>query len=261
MRTKKIIRLTVAALLGLGLPAGAQDNEVAAYLPLAVGNTWTYSHDYYSLVYGEGSEEYPGMNEEGYSAYYDTIWANWETGPPFPRITIEVLRTEVIDGHTYYVISDVPENWPPAPPHFIAGKKLRWQGTHLMERTADGEKSVYRFDGATDAGYAIEPVAGDHTVAVRTSTHPVPIYDFRFRGHDIKGSARSCSFIKNYGIGLHGWAIYGIDHPVFFNDFRPLWAVLGGTRVEFEDAVTPTSTSSSSWGSVKQSFLAGENPR
>ena len=69
--------------------------------------------------------------------------------PKSPQFTITVERTEVIDGKTYYVISDMLTNWPPAPPHFIAGKKLRWEGSHLMERTADGEQAIFRFDGTT----------------------------------------------------------------------------------------------------------------
>ena len=59
-------------------------------------------------------------------------------------MTITVERTEVIDDKTYYVITGMPANWPPAPPHFIAGKKLRWEGTHLMERTSDGEHAIFR---------------------------------------------------------------------------------------------------------------------
>ena len=74
---------------------------------------------------------------------------------PAPQFTITVLNTEVIDGKTYYVLSDMPANWPPAPQHFIAGKKLRWEGTHLMERTADGEQAIFRFDGDNEA--AIHP--------------------------------------------------------------------------------------------------------
>ena len=60
--------------------------------------------------------------------------------PNSPSSPSRCRSTEVIDGKTYYVLSDMPANWPPAPPHFIAGKKLRWAGTHLMERTADGEQ-------------------------------------------------------------------------------------------------------------------------
>ena len=251
METKKRICLLLAALLSLSgvLPAAATDYQASDYLPLAVGNSWAYEHDYYDL-HADGG----GIPQ--YSAYWEQWPANDE---PFrlPEFTISVLNTEVIDGKTYYVISDMPANWPPPPPHFIAGKKLRWQGTHLMERTPDGEQSVYRFDGANEAGYEIPMVEGDHRVEVRTRTNPVAMYTFGFRGW-----TRSCLFIKNYGIGVCGWGISGTDHPVFENAVTTLWAVLGGTRVEIEDAITPTSTSSSSWGQVKQSFwAAGSNLR
>ena len=255
MATKKRIHLLLAALLSLSgvQPAAATDYQASDYLPLAVGNSWTYSHKFNDL--------FDNSIFDRYHAYYDTILANFETGPWPPRFTIEVLRTEIIDGKTYYVISDMPANWPPPPPHFIAGKKLRWQGTHLMERTADGEQAIFRFDGANEAGYAIPMVEGDHRVEVETRTDPVALYSFGFLGHDIEGS-RACLFIKNYGIVRCLWKIFGTDHPVFGNDVVSLWAVLGGTRVEFEDAITSTSSSSSSWGQVKQSFwAAGSNLR
>ena len=121
METKKRIRLLLAVLLSLSgvLPVAATDYEASDYLPLAVGNSWTYEHEYYDI----------GLSGGGlplYSAYLDQWPANDE---PFryPEVTISVLNMEVIDGKTYYVISDMPANWPPAPPHFIAGKKLRWE--------------------------------------------------------------------------------------------------------------------------------------
>ena len=73
-----------------------------------------------------------------------------------PNSRSQVLHTEVIDGKTYYVLSDMPANWPPAPPHFIAGKKLRWEGTRLMERTDEGEQAIFRFD-ATIRGLYLDP--------------------------------------------------------------------------------------------------------
>ena len=44
METKKRIRLILAALLSLSgvLPAAATDYQASDYLPLAVGNSWTY---------------------------------------------------------------------------------------------------------------------------------------------------------------------------------------------------------------------------
>ncbi len=263
METKKRIRLILAALLSLSgvLPAAATDYQASDYLPLAVGNSWTYRHVLYDIDgrYGDKIQ---------WSAYMDQ---------EFPQFTITVNRTEVIDGKTYYVLSDMPANWPPAPPHFIASKKLRWQGTRLMERTADGEQAIFRFDGTSEdytplsdpaygemnlyeTKYAIPTEEGDNQVKVEAyldSPLYAPSYSFRFLGNG-EGS-RSCSFRAGYGCSICAWSIFGEDHRVFGNRVKALRAVIGGTQVEYLDAVLiSTSTSSSSWGQIKQSLLAGE---
>ena len=48
VETKKRTCLLLAALLSLSgmLPAAATDYQAADYLPLAVGNSWTYEHIY-----------------------------------------------------------------------------------------------------------------------------------------------------------------------------------------------------------------------
>ena len=48
METKQRIRLILAALLSLSgvLPAVATDYQASDYLPLAVGNSWTYDHKF-----------------------------------------------------------------------------------------------------------------------------------------------------------------------------------------------------------------------
>ena len=240
METKKRIRLLWTALLSLSgvLPAVATDYQASDYLPLAVGNSWTYEHEYFDLD-GDISQ---------YSAYWDQ-WPGLNDPFRLPELTISVLNTEVIDGKTYYVLSDMPANWPPAPPHFIAGKKLRWEGTHLMERTADGERSVFRFDGANDAGYAVETDERDNLV--KTMVYPDPNgYWFSFYGSE--PGLRSCTFIENYGCLTCNWGIAGSDHPVFTNRALLHRAILGGRTVELEDLLTRTNTSSSSWGQVKE---------
>ena len=99
---KKTIQLTLAALLGLSgaLPAAATEYQASDYLPLAVGNSWTYDHDYYDIEKRFG-------DYDQWSAYF---------AQESSEFTIEVLRTEELDGQTYYVISEMPSNWPPAPP-------------------------------------------------------------------------------------------------------------------------------------------------
>ena len=246
METKKRIRLILAALLCLSgvLPAAATDYQASDYLPLAVGNSWTYKHTYRDHFH----EDEPD---------YGSTWTTY-TAQVFdpPQFTITVEQTEVIDGKTYYVISDMPANWPPAPPHFIAGKKLRWEGTHLMERTADGEEAIYRFDGANETGYAISTDEGANQFAVKVIFEPVPKYAFDFRGFEEGGGG--IRFVVGYGIQWCLRTIFGTDHPLFRNDIYALRAVIGGRSVEFSDALTPTSTSSSSWGEMKQSWLVGE---
>ena len=241
--------MLLAALLSLSgvLPAVATDYQASDYLPLAVGNSWTYVHEYYAFDTNNG-----GFKQ--YSEYVNRFPVP-APGEPygFPEFTISVLNTEVIDDKTYYVLSDMPANWPPAPPHFIAGKKLRWEGTHLMERTADGERSVFRFDGANDAGYAVETDEGDNLIKTQVHSHPNGYwkgYWFSFYGSEL--GLRSCTFIGNYGCLTCNWGVAGTDHPLFTNDVFLHRAILGGRTVELEDLLTPTSTSSSSWGQVKE---------
>ena len=241
MQTKKRC-LTLTALLGLSwaLPAVATDYEAADYLPLAVGNSWTYRHS---------------ISDQDRSQW-STYTAQF---PETPQFTITVERTEVIDDQTYYVLSDMPDNWPPAPPLFIAGKKLRWQGTHLMERTSDGEQAIFRFDGDNETGYEISTDEGDIrvTVRVRVSSRYLPKYSFEF--HDFEEGGGGVRFLAGYGIERFVRITFSIDVPEYINEVYAVRAVLGGRQVEHADAQrTPidTSSSSSSWGNVKQGLFA-----
>ena len=98
--------LAVVAVVLLG--SGSAVADTSDWLPLAVGNSWTYTHKYYDY--------------ENFDVY--TRWTNYDLPQRSVWFTLSVLRTEVIDGHTYFVISDMPESWPPVPSQFIAGKKL-----------------------------------------------------------------------------------------------------------------------------------------
>ena len=245
MRTKTTIQLTLAVLLGLSgaLPAVATEYQAADYLPLAVGNSWTYDHDFYDRKDNEGKRRFGDYDQ--WPAYF---------AQESSEFTIEVLRTEELDGETYYVISEMPAWWPPAPPHFIAGKRLRWSGTQLMEHSGSSEQAIYRFDGANLAGYDIPTVEGDNRVTVKVGSNSVPWYAFGFYGNG--EGYRAGNFRVDYGLSSCGWQISGGDYPLFKNSVRSIRAVLGGTTVEYADALIPTSTSSSTWGAVKQSWLA-----
>ena len=61
-------------------------------------------------------------------------------------------------------------------------------------------------------------------------------------------------FRAGYGHEKGAQLISRDGHSLFTNSLIPLRAVLGGTAVEYADALIPTSSSSSTWGAVKQSL-------
>ena len=248
MRVRGLLFLRLFPLLCVSGPGafavGAGEYVASDYLPLAVGNSWTYHHHYRDLY----AEE-----EEG---YYD----QWPVyfGQESSEFTIAVERTEELDGETYYVISDLPAFWPPAPPHFIAGKKLRWEGTHLMEYTGGGEQALYRFDGPDETGYTVSSDEGNDRVTVKVYSESVPRYFFEFHAAGYGDARQGNGFRAGYGYEKGARRIHGEDHPIFINEVTSLRAVIGGAAVEYEDALIPTSSSSSTWGEVKQSLFAQE---
>lgn len=143
-----------------------------------------------------------------------------------------------------------------------------------MERTAEGEQAIFRFDGATEdysptdshyggylnfrfeeskvyrTEYAIPTTEGDNWVEVEAGLKPVSWYVFQFYGSDVGG--RTCGFLVGYGCNLCMWGAFGSDASVSLNELYPLRAVIDGTSVEFADALIPTNISASSWGQVKK---------
>ena len=257
-------RLTVAALVALSGATAVQaaDYEARDHLPLAVGNSWTFGHGWRVLDgYGLGDldDRFVPGDWPAYVAQY----------PNTPQLTITVDRTEEIDGETYYVLSEMPSGWPPAPPHFPAGKKLRWDGTSLVEHDGTGEQTFFRFEGA---GYTIPTTDGDNRVTASVSSWGVaPEYAFYFYGHDGYGdwqpAGRLVIFVAGYGITYAAEAISDTDYPIFRNQLRPIQATLtppsgargqsGSRVVTYEDAYYGrTSAGGSSWGKVKE----GERP-
>ena len=82
----------------------------------------------------------------------------------------------------------------------------------------------------------------------------MPKYFFEFHA-DAYGDARQGSgFRAGYGYEKGTQLISRDGHSLFTNSLVPLRAVLGGIAVEYADALIPTSSSSSTWGAVKQSL-------
>ena len=272
MRTKQFRWIWVALLSLSGvLPAAATDYQASDYLPLAVGNSWTYEHDYHD-----------------YENSFYLEWLNY----PTVEFTLSVLRTEVIDGHTYFVISDMPEDWrPPVPRQFIAGKKLRWAGGHLMERTADGEQALFRFDAASGTVASYDVATPEGTIQVTSwevranTTHnyafvfsggagPVRVYDpydmVDYWDLDATGELErprpdlgaTVTFLKGFGIQGCGVQVNDDDVRLFFNYQEAQHAKINGRTVTVQEAreeaaarlkaSDKTSIEGNSWGAIKQ---------
>ncbi len=232
----------IAILILSALPLAAETPTVQAYLPLAVGNSWTYLHTYSDDREREdGSLIYP----QGYTEM---------------EFTISILRTEVIGGETYFVVSDLPSNLPTdVPKHFIAGKKLRWDGNNLVEHDGTSEVSFYRFSVAQDGRdpirgeYAISETHGDtliETYSSRKGFRPTNYQVFKFRGHGyIDGwkMSRGMSFIMNYGIDRSSEVYTGGDAIYGDNRLKPLRAVLNAEGGESSGQPRSSSSVRVSW--------------
>ncbi len=265
-------------------PLAAQEKNVEDYLPLAVGNSWTYLH----IIYDDR------QNTDG--SYLNL------TGTGRTEITTSILRTEVIDGDTYYVFSNPTSDLPvDIPDHFIGGKKLRWEGTQLMEHDGVSSFSIYHFDIPTsdfhEKYYSIQPTVGDtlvHSIYNLTGRNFMS-QGFSFEGYtgylteggwDNGGGLwrRSLRFSEDYGVISATEAIFYGDWNLYGNSLAPLRAVihtsqgppsaprnedgLYQTSFEYDDYscyekgydlqyesiecnYPPTSTSRESWGSIK----------
>lgn len=276
MGTKKI-GLIGALLLSLSevRPVAADASD---WLPLAVGNSWLYHHDYYD-----------GYLPNIVAHKIFTEWVNY-IGIDF---SLSVLRTEEIDGHTYFVISDMPKYWPPVPRQFIAGKKLRWEGDHLMERTADGEQALFRFDGTSstsgEASYVVTTPEGTIQVTAReiraNDAHsyafvfsggagPVRVYEpydvIDYGDLDATGELEwprpdfgaRVTFLKGFGVQVCDVELYDDDAPIFFNAQEAKHAEINGRTVTVREAreesvvqlkaSDATRIEGDSWGKIKQ---------
>ncbi len=242
----KLCKWSAVVLLGWGLSWAASwaeaDEQIHQMLPLAVGNSWFYSHFF---------------GEEGYR-----------------RVTISITHTEDIEGHTYHVFSDMPYEDPPVDYFFLAGKKVRWEGDRLLFRQPDRDVALYRFGGypvneGGDYSYAIPETESDTLVFVvphallpglpRKAGCPIhadSLRTFSFRFNDpLRG--REVEFLENFGMtyapGLHAReAVINGEKWDFWND--PTAKVLAA-REESPCIFWDTSVRKLSWGVLKQEFI------
>ncbi len=176
------------------------------YLPLAVGNSWTFLHMY-------KDERSQGSAEHTYHG--SGHFPDWDASNR--RLTISILHTEIHDGNTYHVFSGVPSsNWPPAPGlsptgmELLAGMKLRWSGDSIMMWDNGGEVEFFRFAPMLPESASVQFDEGVYNVSVDGTSctvntlrysspdQRVPAIKFTFLGEE--GDLSGCRFIAGYGV-------------------------------------------------------------
>ncbi len=249
-----IVRMLIvlAALVPVPLAAQTTTKNVQDYLPLAVGNSWTYEHEFFDARDLSGTRIH--TTEE---------------------ITVSILRTEVIDGETYYIFSDVPTTVSEGiPKHFLNGKKLRWDGNNLMEHDGTSSVSLYRFDVATDwnspiaTEYSISPTHGDTLVtgyATIQVTSGLMSQRFFFEGHVPPSGldfSRGVFFTEGFGVywTIEVWGDY--DLILADNLLSPVRAVFhtAGSQEGITRDASTSSTTTVEWSDFN-CYFSGDGVR
>ena len=111
------------------------------YVPLAVGNRWTYEHYYFNGTYYlvEDSDYVEPFVIPGYPL------GRQHPVPPDSLVraertlTIEITHTQVINDLEYFVFSDADYAWPPLSDLFWAGKTVRLSDEGFLIFHLDGQ--------------------------------------------------------------------------------------------------------------------------
>lgn len=249
---KRTIIIFLALLFSLP-PAAAQDEggseeiNPSEYVPLAVGNSWTYEHFYWNNSYhGWDTEdierlkpftdiEVPGYpHGEGNALPPDSLLL-------VERIlTIEITHTERIDGREYFVFSDADYDWPPLPDFFWAGKKVRLSDEGILVFRWNGQEvPIYDF-GELQNGYTVTlpgesdtPVDVDRSLisyeAPKTSNQHSLVH---FRWKTVVTSY--CDFIPGYGMGLFVINSFGLSIPIIETTLTGLSANIYGEEIWYD---------------------------
>ena len=223
------------------------------YVPLAVGNRWTYEHYYENYLHGTGEPfdipGYPPGSPPDSLEFAEKI------------VTIEITHTEVIDGFEYFVFSDADYAWPPLPDFFWGGKKVRLSDEgFLVFRWNGQELPVYDFGHPSEYGYTSTLPIGSGT----TEAHLDRFYG-QYRRSRIHFSLSRYSlyqgaeiiFLQEYGVGqtyIEYYSSLSACAPfAFLNELMPISATIAGEEIVYEQVyLSYQSLASTGLGQVGQ---------
>ncbi len=242
-----VMRLLILLLVFLGgytVAVAAQETEDVAieinpldYVPLEVGNRWTYEHVYINYDYEIGEPfaipGYPPGHPPDSLLFAEKI------------VTIEITHTEVIDGLEYFVFSDADYAWPPLPDFFWGGKKVRLSDEGFLVFRWDGQElPVYNFGGDFHTYTGTLPIGSDTTEADfyrfyaqyrRSRVHfGLSMYSLYDRAED---HTAEIIFLQEYGVGQTYIEHYSYPSacvlPSFLNELMPLSATISGKEIVY----------------------------
>lgn len=228
----------------------AQDFRTKEFLPLSVGNSWTYIHSYHVNTNFISDPDIPTAESDDIDNLGGAIFYEKE-------VTITINQTEVIDGETYYVFSEMPYSWPPPPYFFLAGKSVRWGADGaLILRDKGSEVSLFRFNSNQDGIRISYPISGHDgdTLAVGSLERYVGAlrYGFVFLGlRPYKFESRGATWIYSFGMETCDLTIPAEDFLIKYNILSARVAHIGDRTVLPSDILFPTNVESGSWGSIK----------
>ena len=201
--TRLVVSLVLCILLAP--PAAAQEEGIfegspTDFLPLQVGNQWTYEHHYlnpyynrFEIVEGAVRETHWGVEYDPLGFEWTRIRAAWEI-PGYPltaryepesplldlldyqrELILEITHTETIEGHAYFVFSEPPD-WPPVPTLCLAAQKVRFsdEGVLLVRRQ---EQDIPLYDFAP-------PYTPSNVRPYPTKDYTTPAYPVLYDAHD-----------------------------------------------------------------------------
>lgn len=284
---RKLIALALCALLMPSAQAQVADITPTDFVPLEVGNQWTYYQQYGNYSYEWRRElapetralfELPGHPYDNPGHPPDSLlWVNRE-------LTIEITHTEIIDGLEYFVFSRADYDWPPIPTLFWAGQKVRLSSNGVL---------LFRWNGQDVPLYDLNV---QHLGSYSIPAYPIrenlvtKLYVRRWNRDESQieiifsaipeinptnnmpnDSAAFIRVLPRYGLVFYSELYYGNSSFSFFGDglffepvllfhntLYPISAIISGEAVSYEQALRgdfDTHVQSSSWGQLKRAFI------
>ena len=240
----RLLMLLLVFLAGYTAAGAAQETEDAAieinpldYVPLEVGNRWTYSHYYIKHILNHlyWPEEplaipgYPPGHPPDSLTFAEKI------------VTIEITHTEVIDGLEYFVFSDADYAWPPFPGFFWGGKKVRLSDEGFL---------VFRWNGQDfpvyDFGHTNNPHKYRRTLPIESGTAEVlfnrfyapyrlPRVSFGLSRYSPSSDNVGINFLQEYGVGQAYIEVEGFcGNFLFRNELEPISATISGEEIGYQ---------------------------